>query len=48
VHDHRPDADELLSSRLASGWEPTPTDTRDGPVIMGFACKRPPAPAPKP
>ena len=38
VWNHRPSADELLTARLERGWEPTPTDTRDGPVIMGHAA----------
>ena len=32
-----PTADELLERRVASGWSPTPTSTRDGDVIMGHA-----------
>jgi hypothetical protein len=39
VWDHRPDADELLTARTQAGWQPTPTDTREGPVILGHACK---------
>jgi hypothetical protein len=35
-----PSADELLDHRVAQGWEPTPTSTVDGDVIMGHACKR--------
>jgi hypothetical protein len=38
VWDHLPTADELLATRLASGWTPTPTDTRDGPKILGHAA----------
>jgi len=41
VWDHRPSADELLAARVAAGWRPTPTDTVDGPVILGHACKLP-------
>jgi hypothetical protein len=37
VWDHRPSADELLDARLARGWQPTPTATRDGPQILGHA-----------
>jgi hypothetical protein len=37
--DHEPTADELLSHRLASGWLPTPTATRDGQVVLGYAAK---------
>jgi hypothetical protein len=41
VWDHRPTADELLAARVAAGWQPVPTSTRDGDVVMGFACKLP-------
>jgi hypothetical protein len=41
VWDHRPTADELLDDRLAAGWLPTPTDTVDGPVVLGHACQIP-------
>lgn len=37
--DHLPDADELLAARVAGGWAPTPTDTVDGPRILGHACR---------
>ena len=37
--DHRPTADELLAARVARGWQPTPTELRDGPKVLGFACK---------
>jgi hypothetical protein len=41
VWDHRPTPDELLDARLARGWRPTPTATRDGDVILGHAaCRR--------
>lgn len=40
VWDHEPDADELLDTRVADGWRPTPTSTVDGEVIFGHACKR--------
>ncbi len=47
VWDHRPDADTLLEARLARGWAPTPTGTRDGPQILGHAaCLATRAPAP--
>jgi hypothetical protein len=39
VWDHRPTADELLTARVARGWQPTPTATVDGPQILGHACK---------
>ena len=38
VWTHRPTPDELLQDRLARGWEPTPTATRDGPQILGHAA----------
>ena len=37
--DERPTAEMLLAARLAAGWRPTPTDTKDGPVVMGYACR---------
>jgi hypothetical protein len=37
--DHRPDADEMLARRLASGWTPTPTATVDGDLVLGHAAK---------
>jgi len=40
VWEHRPSADELLDARLAHGWQPTPTATRDGPAILGHASCR--------
>jgi hypothetical protein len=44
VWDHLPSASELLSARLARGWAPTPTATRDGDKILGYAAclARPP------
>jgi hypothetical protein len=39
VWDHEPTDDELLASRLAAGWEPTPTAMKDGDVILGNACR---------
>jgi len=41
VWDHRPTADELLETRVAAGWRPTPTDLVDGPQVLGHACKLP-------
>ncbi|HEX9101800.1 MAG TPA: hypothetical protein VF997_06335 [Polyangia bacterium] len=38
--EQRPSADELLQARLARGWQPTPTETRDGPQILGHAACR--------
>jgi hypothetical protein len=39
VWESRPDAPALLAARVARGWRPTPTDTRDGPVVLGYACR---------
>ncbi|MEZ4448114.1 MAG: hypothetical protein R3B09_01460 [Nannocystaceae bacterium] len=38
VWDHRPGAQELLDARVAAGWAPTPTATRGGDVILGYAA----------
>lgn len=38
VWDHAPSADEVLAARVARGWAPTPTGTRDGPRILGHAA----------
>ena len=38
IWNHRPSADALLTARLARGWEATPTATRDGPRVLGFAA----------
>ena len=38
VWDHRPAPDELLAARLNRGWSPTPTATRDGNVVLGYAA----------
>jgi hypothetical protein len=38
VLDDKPTADSLLAARLARGWQPTPTATRDGPEILGHAA----------
>jgi hypothetical protein len=38
IWNRRPTADELLAARLARGWQPTPTATRDGPVVLGHAA----------
>jgi hypothetical protein len=40
VWDHRPTADELLTARLARGWTPTPTATKNGDQILGHAACR--------
>jgi hypothetical protein len=39
VWDHAPTADELLAARVAAGWRPTPTPTREGDVILGHASR---------
>ena len=31
---------ELLDSRLARGWVPSPTATREGNVVLGYAACR--------
>jgi hypothetical protein len=38
VWDHPPTPRELLDARLARGWRPTPTATRDGLVVLGYAA----------
>ncbi|NUQ78813.1 MAG: hypothetical protein HUU21_35250 [Polyangiaceae bacterium] len=38
VWDHQPTRAELLKARLEQGWSPTPTATKDGPVILGYAA----------
>jgi hypothetical protein len=38
VWDHAPNEEELLKARLARGWTPTPTATRDGDKILGYAA----------
>ena len=43
VWDHAPSAQDLLDARLAGGFRPTPTATRDGDKILGYAaCAVPP------
>jgi hypothetical protein len=37
IFDHRPAPKELLDARLSRGWRPTPTATRDGDVVLGYA-----------
>jgi hypothetical protein len=36
--DRKPGANELLALRLERGWKPTPTATRDGDVVLGYAA----------
>ena len=38
VWDHLPSAEELLDARVRRGWKPTPTATRDGDKVLGFAA----------
>jgi hypothetical protein len=38
VWNHSPTDDELLDARLAAGWRPTPTATREGAQILGYAA----------
>ena len=41
VWDERPDAAALLEARVKQGWTPTPTATRHGPQVLGYAsCLR--------
>ncbi|MFO0590145.1 MAG: hypothetical protein U0441_21565 [Polyangiaceae bacterium] len=39
VWDHKPSAEEILSARVARGWQPTPTSLKDGEKILGFAAR---------
>jgi hypothetical protein len=38
VWDHEPSPAELLTRRIEQGWRPTPTATREGHVVLGFAA----------
>jgi hypothetical protein len=38
VWSHRPSAEELLQARLERRWSPTPTATRDGERVLGYAA----------
>jgi hypothetical protein len=38
IWDHCPAETELLDARLANGWRPRPTRTRDGDVVLGYAA----------
>jgi hypothetical protein len=38
VWGHRPTPQELLEARLSRGWRPTPTATRQGSQILGYAA----------
>ncbi|HQR33690.1 MAG TPA: hypothetical protein PLK30_13210 [Blastocatellia bacterium] len=35
--DHRPSAEELLTVRIAEGWQPTVSPLRDGDQVLGHA-----------
>jgi hypothetical protein len=37
VWNERPDAAALLRARVERGWTPTPTATREGPQVLGYA-----------
>jgi hypothetical protein len=37
IFDHQPSPGELLERRIERGWRPTPTATRDGDIILGYA-----------
>ncbi len=37
IWDHEPTERELLDRRIVAGWRPTPTATRDGDVVLGYA-----------
>jgi hypothetical protein len=47
VWDYRPEPRELLKARMTRGWQPTPTATRDGNIILGYAACAVPRPAAK-
>jgi hypothetical protein len=45
VWDRKPSPHDVLEKRLAMGWEPTPSEHQDGPVVEGYAaCVYKPAP----
>ena len=35
--DHEPTAEQLLATRLAQGWKPTPSMLKDGNQVLGYA-----------
>jgi hypothetical protein len=39
VWDRKPSADELLERRLEEGWQATPTRLKEGPTVLGHACR---------
>jgi hypothetical protein len=38
IWDHRPSADELLDKRVAAGWRPMTTATKEGDIVLGHAA----------
>jgi hypothetical protein len=36
--DYAPTPDDLLAHRVSQGWKPTPTHTKSGDVILGYAA----------
>lgn len=38
IWDHSPTPQELLDGRFARGWRPTPTETVEGGVVLGYAA----------
>jgi hypothetical protein len=38
VWDHQPTAQELLDTRLARGWRPTPSALKEGMRVLGYAA----------
>jgi len=39
IWDYNPLDDEILTACIEQGFKPIPTETVNGPVIMGYACK---------
>jgi hypothetical protein len=49
IWDHLPDEAELLGRRVALGWRPRTTPTKDGDVVLGYAaCLPSPSGTPRP
>ena len=38
VWDHKPSPQEVLEKRLSAGWQPTPSQLRDGEAVEGYAA----------
>jgi hypothetical protein len=38
VWQEKPTADDLLKARLNKGWQPTPSDLKEGPKVEGYAA----------